>query len=674
MDKSTHIIWTASQGIMKQRYIARVLTGELKHIRAFSKNQQGSINDSDVVIGWGNKKNTQKAIRFAQQNKLRFIKAEDGFIGYIGHPAKQGHPLSVITDEIGIFYDARQPSRLEQLITQANDDILLQRANDLIKKIATFGITKYNCYDNSELPLSLVQRFSLFDQPTILLIDQVAGDLSISGALATEADFVAMVEQARINHPSAQLLLRTHPDTRFGKKKGVLANLKLSGLTIIDEACHPHALIKQVDAVYTVSSQMGFEALLLGKAVYCFGMPFYAGWGLTTDTKICSRRGTASLEQLVAGALINYPKYYDPILAQPCEVEAVVDLINLQYRPTPQCSTLFLVGFSLWKRAFLTKFCRHLAKELKFVSKPPTQLNKQDQILVWGAKHPDLASCIRVEDGFIRSNGLGSNLCPPSSLSFDPDGIYFDSRSPSRLEVLFSNYRLNNFEISRAEQLITCLQATKVSKYNIGKSASFEPPKTDKDILLVVGQVDGDASIITGSPNIKSNEALLWAIRQEKPDAYIIYKPHPDVVSGNRAGSITSECLDACVDQQIVDIELSRLFSCITELHTMTSLSGFEALIQNVKVVTWGQPFYASWGLTTDMNPLPRREAKLDLAALVYLTLVKYPSYIDWPTGLWSTPEQLIAKLSQQQNAVIKSTNIWQRCWIKMIALWKTGL
>ncbi|WP_234918994.1 hypothetical protein, partial [Aeromonas veronii] len=55
-------------------------------------------------------------------------------------------------------------------------------------------------------------------KPRILLVDQVAGDLSIPGALASEADFVAMVAAARRNHPDARLLLRTHPDTRLGKK------------------------------------------------------------------------------------------------------------------------------------------------------------------------------------------------------------------------------------------------------------------------------------------------------------------------------------------------------------------------------------------------------------------------------------------------------------------------
>ena len=107
----------------------------------------------------------------------------------------------------------------------------------------------------------------------------MAGDLSIPGALASEADFIEMVETARRNHPTARLLLRTHPDTRLGKKRRARPPAAGRCGGVIAEHCHPHALLSQVEAVYTVSSQMGFEALLLGKAVYCFGMPFYAGWG-----------------------------------------------------------------------------------------------------------------------------------------------------------------------------------------------------------------------------------------------------------------------------------------------------------------------------------------------------------------------------------------------------------
>ncbi|MGL6469154.1 capsular polysaccharide export protein, LipB/KpsS family [Aeromonas hydrophila] len=317
-------------------------------------------------------------------------------------------------------------------------------------------------------------------------------------------------------------------------------------------------------------------------------------------------------------------------------------------------------------------FCHHLAEELRFVRKPPKRLTGDEQVLVWGSRHPDLTSAIRVEDGFIRSRGLGSNLCRPSSLSIDPVGIYFDCRTPSGLEQLLNYQQLTEQDVMRGQALLDLLKRHGVSKYNVGTVQPFTPPTDGRTRVLVVGQVDGDASILTGSPTIRSNEQLLWAVRAAKPEAHIIYKPHPDVVAGNRAGAISAACLAECVDSQVLDIGLTSLYPHVDELHTMTSLSGFEALVQGVKVTTWGQPFYSGWGLTTDAHPPARRQRNLPLAALVYLTLVAYPLYIDWQTGLWISPEQLIRQLAQQGHSSTQKSSRWQRWQIKLSYLAQT--
>ncbi|WP_421188534.1 capsular polysaccharide biosynthesis protein [Aeromonas sanarellii] len=649
--------------------------------------------DNDVIVGWGQKANTYRIKQKAKMLGLPYWHLEDGFIGYIGHPANGGKAVSLIADPVGIYYDARQPSRLEQLIATPNDAAMLARAERLVHELVRLGVTKYNCYaerptslssysspslmakDVAGLPAALAQRLRQDGRPRVLLVDQVAGDLSIPGALASEADFIAMVETARRNHPDARLLLRTHPDTRFGKKSGVLARLRPSDVEIVADHCHPHALLNLVDAVYTVSSQLGFEALLLGKPVYCFGMPFYAGWGLTQDSKQCERRTVqVSLAQLVAAALICYPRYLDPVIGQRCEVEEVIAIIARQQKTAPRWRRLYLVGFSLWKRAFMQAFCQPLAEELCFVRKPPKRLTGDEQVLVWGSRYPELTSAIRVEDGFIRSKGLGSNLCRPSSLSIDPVGIYFDSRSPSGLEQLLNYQELTRSQLDRGEQLLTLLRENKVSKYNVGSPEYFTPPADGRPLVLVVGQVDGDASILTGSPTIRSNEQLLWAVRAAKPEAHILYKPHPDVVAGNRAGAISAACLAECVDSQVLNIGLTSLYPHVDELHTMTSLSGFEALVQGVKVTTWGQPFYSGWGLTTDAHPPARRQRKLPLAALVYLTLVAYPLYIDWQSGLWISPEQLIRQLAAQGQSSGRKSSRWQRWQVKLSYLVQTLL
>ncbi|NBA25887.1 capsular polysaccharide biosynthesis protein [Aeromonas caviae] len=682
-------VWVSSKGVYTRRQQIASLLGQ--HVARYTS--QSLLMDGDLFAGWGQKANTRQIKQQAQDLGLPYWQLEDGFIGYIGHPANGGKAVSLIADPVGIYYDARQPSRLEQLIASPCDAAMLARAEQLIHELVRLGVTKYNCYagrpapqssysstslaakDVGGLPAALAQRLLQDGRPRVLLVDQVAGDLSIPGALASEADFIAMVETARRNHPDARLLLRTHPDTRFGKKSGVLARLRPSDVEIVADHCHPHALLNLVDAVYTVSSQLGFEALLLGKPVYCFGMPFYAGWGLTQDSKQCERRTVqVSLAQLVAAALICYPRYLDPVIGQRCEVEEVIAIIARQQKTAPRWRRLYLVGFSLWKRAFMQAFCQPLAEELCFVRKPPKRLTGDEQVLVWGSRYPELTSAIRVEDGFIRSKGLGSNLCRPSSLSLDPVGIYFDSRSPSGLEQLLNYQELTQSQLDRGEQLLTLLRQNKVSKYNVGAPTHFTPPADGRPLVLVVGQVDGDASILTGSPTIRSNEQLLWAVRAAKPEAHILYKPHPDVVAGNRAGAISAACLAECVDSQVLDIGLTSLYPHVDELHTMTSLSGFEALVQGVKVTTWGQPFYSGWGLTTDAHPPARRQRKLPLAALVYLTLVAYPLYIDWQSGLWISPEQLIRQLATQGQSSTRKSSRWQRWQVKLSYLVQTLL
>ncbi|WP_327059117.1 capsular polysaccharide biosynthesis protein [Escherichia coli] len=671
-------LWTQSSGILaRSTQISACLEQPLARFAS-----PDAVQPGDVLIGWGQKANTRQIKQKAQALGLPYWQLEDGFIGYIGHPARGGKAVSLVADPIGIYYDARTPSHLEQLIATPCEPALLDRAALLIEEVVRLGVTKYNCYDtlpivssprfssqgcNAQgLPLRLAQQLSTDDRAKVLLVDQVAGDLSIPGALACDDDFLAMVEAARRNHPHARLLLRTHPDTRFGKKRGVLARLQLDDVEVIADHCHPHVLLKQVEAVYTVSSQLGFEALLLGKPVYCFGMPFYAGWGLTHDSKQCVRRCiSVSLVQLVAAALILYSRYLDPVLGQPCEVEDILQIIACQQKPRPRWRRLYLVGFSLWKRSFMQAFCRHLADELRFVRSPPERISDDEQILVWGSRYPELTSVIRVEDGFIRSKGLGSNLCRPSSLSIDSVGIYFDSRNPSGLEQVLNYHSLTEAEAKRGADLLDLLRQHRVSKYNVGEDLHYQPPGDGRRLVLVVGQVDGDASIVTGSSTIRSNEQLLWAVRAANPQAHILYKPHPDVVAGNRLGAISASCMTACVDSQVLDIGLSSLYPHVDELHTMTSLSGFEALVQGVKVTTWGQPFYSGWGLTTDVYPPARRYRNIPLSWLVYLTLAVYPHYIDWNTGFWITPEQLIHQLAMQGKAVGTGLGRWRRWYLK---------
>lgn len=669
-------LYTQSSGIMaREQQISSCLRQPLMRYHSYN-----TICDHAVFIGWGLKNNSLKFKQLALAKQLPFLHLEDGFIGYIGHPSQSGLAVSLISDDLGIYYDASQPCQLEQLICSPINTRQIARSRVLLERLIEVGVTKYNCYPHlsslTEIPATLT--FALNGQAFVLLVDQVLGDLSLAGAMATEADFEQMVNEAKRLYPQAKIVVRTHPDTVLGKKRGVLAQMALDDVIYCSEHCHPHALIKMATAVFTVSSQLGFEALWFNKPVHCFGVPFYAGWGLTHDAKVCHRRKQlqqdlvelVTLEQLIHAALIDYCHYFNPVTNERCQVEQVIDLIELQQQRF-KFSCLYVVGLSLWKRAFMYRFCRNMATHIKFVDKPPRQLATDEQILVWGNRYPELTHVLRVEDGFIRSTGLGSNLCRPSSLVFDEVGIYFNAERDNYLRQLLNTEPVAESQKARGKALIELLVSQDINKYNLSGNHQFEKPNTTKSILLVIGQVDGDASITTGSPVIDCNEALLWAVRKQHTDAYIIYKPHPDVVAGNRQGQISTLCMKQCVDLQVVDVNLTALYPHIDELHTMTSLTGFEALLRGVNVVTWGQPFYSGWGLTTDINPAPDRMRNLDLASLCYLGLIRYACYIDWSSLLRISPEMLINKISMQTAAPVKQS-YWQRFKLKLTYLFQT--
>jgi capsular polysaccharide export protein len=131
------------------------------------------------------------------------------------------------------------------------------------------------------------------------------------------------------------------------------------------------------------------------------------------------------------------------------------------------------------------------------------------------------------------------------------------------------------------------------------------------------------------------------------PDAYIIYKPHPDVEAGHRVGRIAESVALKFADEVIHDVPIGALIDLVDEVHVNTSLAGFEALLRGRAVVTHGVPFFAGWGLTTDLGSVPaRRTARRTLDELVVATLLVYPRYLDPKTGLPCPPEILIERIT----------------------------
>jgi capsular polysaccharide export protein len=200
--------------------------------------------------------------------------------------------------------------------------------------------------------------------------------------------------------------------------------------------------------------------------------------------------------------------------------------------------------------------------------------------------------------------------------------------------------------LERASRLREAIVAGGVTKYNLVVQP-WKRPADARQVILVPGQVENDASLRYGAPGLRTNLGLLQAVRAANPEAYVIYKPHPDVLAGLRSGGKGEEEAPQWCDEQVTGASMAQLLMDVEEVHVWTSLAGFEALLRGKGVTCHGQPFYAGWGLTTDASPIARRTRKVSLDALVAVALILYPAYVSRVTGRFTTPERVIEELRQ---------------------------
>lgn len=590
------------------------------------------ISMQTYVAGWGRKRSFAVAQSYAKTNQKTVVCLEDGFIRSLGLGKAGVQPLSIVMDYTGIYFDSTQSSDLEKLITQPENHLENQRANHLIEKIKQFGITKYN---EIYTPLN---NEKFHNQENILVVDQTFGDQSIKYAGASAITFKKMLQQALVEHPLATIWVKIHPDVQAGHAKSHFSSEELqhSRVRICSEAYNPIELLAQMQQVYVVSSQMGFEALMCGKKVSCFGLPWYAGWGVTDDThapleQLKGRRNVKkTIHHLFVCAYLQYARYVSPISHHVCQLEDILDLLIVNKRFQTQFQADYIgYGFSRWKREFITEFLNFPQATLSFnyLLKP----RHKQMAVAWGRKARILKklnhqNVITVEDGFVRSYGLGANLIRPYSLVFDDIGIYYDATTESKLERILNHLILNQVQEKRVENLIQQLIQLNITKYNVGEECKLSRPNASQ-VLLVTGQVEDDLSIKFGGLHIKTNLELLKKVRENNPQAYIIYKPHPDVHAGLRIGNIATDITLQYANHIELKASILECFEICDEIHTISSLSGFEALLRGLSVFCYGMPFYAGWGLTKDVENCKRRTKNLTLNELVYGVLIEYAMY-----------------------------------------------
>ena len=345
------------------------------------------------------------------------------------------------------------------------------------------------------------------------------------------------------------------------------------------------------------------------------------------------------------------------------EMDIIVNSQPLTHRFT-DVRNWYAPNFSLWKRPLAWPFLRQNGQKIIWKS---IDKSVDATTVVWGGltqiESGDSVP-VRMEDGFIHSLGLGSDLSPPYSQVMDRVGIYFDTKNNNELFNLLNSYNFEECLLSRASRLRQLIVEAGVTKYNLGRKRPVWQRNLSQQVILVVGQVADDASVKLGTTEAMSSvDALLKLVWSENPYKLIVYKPHPDVLSGNRKGLAASNNYCHVVD---AESDIISLIESVDEVHTLSSLAGFDALLRGKKVVTYGLPFYSGWGLTEDrVMEIPHRKRKVSIDALVAATLILYPIYWDWETKEFSTPEAIVKKLAPFVNRPLRATPSYKRLLIK---------
>ncbi|WP_244408153.1 hypothetical protein [Roseomonas fluvialis] len=352
----------------------------------------------------------------------------------------------------------------------------------------------------------------------------------------------------------------------------------------------------------------------------------------------------------------------DPVRGIPIDLEQAIALLG-DWRAAEAANRRIAVclGMSFWKR-------RRMAAVLASAAGPPAFARtardavalasaRGGAVAAWPSRAPaDLTAraaaagvpVVWVEDGFIRSAGLGAGFLPAASLALDGRRPYFDAGGASDLEILLATTTFPPALLARAAALRDVLVARGITKYNLAGAAPALPPTPGRRRILVPGQVEDDLSILRGAAGaVRGNLDLLRAARRAAPNAYIAFKPHPDVEAGYRRGAVPADAARALADIVLDHVTIAPLLDQVDEVHTITSLTGFEALLRGRAVTCWGQPFYAGWGLTQDHAPIARRVRRLTLDELVAGALILYPRYQDPVSELPCPPEALLDRLAE---------------------------
>ncbi|MGC1301083.1 MAG: hypothetical protein WA840_01805, partial [Caulobacteraceae bacterium] len=455
----------------------------------------------------------------------------------------------------------------------------------------------------------------------------------------------------------AATVIASMPDRPWSRRFGAV--LERKGMRVSLGLIEPWGLLERARRVAVEGDDaMAFLALALGKPVDCITACDLSGWGLTQDAPSLSQHGQRSFLQAAHAVLISGVVYRNPFTGRAASCEEIVETLADWRRTLDRNRRIACcAGMSMWKRGAVAAMLHTGEHAPPFHRRAraavETAARRTGGVAVWTSRAPNgLAAAsawrdvplFQVEDGFLRSVGLGSNLTPPCSIVVDARAPHYASGQVSDLEVLLAEGEFDAALLARAERLIASIVEAGLTKYNTG-GLPLDLPR-DRRLVLTPGQVGDDLSVRLSGAGLYDNLELLARTRAAEPDAVILFKPHPDVEAGHRPGAIPDAQALRYADRIVRGYSMAHLLGTVDAVHTLTSLTGFEALLRGREVIVHGQPFYAGWGLTRDLAPLARRTRRLSLAELVAGALILYPHYLDPRSGLPCPPEVLVARLA----------------------------
>lgn len=646
-----------SLGLWRRRKAFQALLGESDRVR-FTPSSIATA--PDTYIGWGGKPSGERARAFAEKNRRSLLLVEDGFLCSF-RPGRREFKHSYVLDSKGMHFDSASSSDMHNLIlNDVFSSVELTRARRCIDQIRSLKLSKYNHYPDADQN----EQTATFSRPYVIIVEQVAGDASLPREVPLIDLYKQMLATAIAEYPDTKLVIRAHPACR---EESLLQSLATQAgyQSSRCPGCNIWDAIEGAEAVFTISSHVGFEALMADKKVHTFGTPFYAGWQLTTDHHPeMNSRGESTPDKLFAAAYMRQSRYLDAYTSNQCEIEmAIEQLATIADSLRPNRARVHTVNFSPWRRRVLAPFlvgadgpARHHSSLRRAEE---CALRDDGIVALWGAKlpPPENANYCRIEDGLVRSKGLGADLYRPYSICVDDEFLYFDTRGESRLERLIKTAAFPAALLERAKTLRTSLIDQSVTKYESGKRQSQTAlPKVEANRLkvLVPGQVIDDASIVLGNSQIRDNHALTRETRLRFPDAFIVFKNHPDVAAKLRDGG--KQPSDA--DLNVSGGDISAWIDWADRIETISSLSGFEALLRGRTVGVYGTPFYAGWGLTEDYGEETDRGLKRNIDQLVAASLILYPRYIHPKSLLPCSPEKTICDLADQGSSNYGAPNL----------------